>query len=104
MSNFDNGLTDADEERLAVLVEECGEILHIVGKILRHGYDGYDPTVHKNDQITNRNALEDEIGDLDVAVLMLQDADNIDKDNINRRMNYKKVAVKRWLHHSNPDL
>lgn len=38
-----NGLTPAEAERLAMLSEECGEVIQIIGKILRHGYDSYHP-------------------------------------------------------------
>ena len=37
MNNF-NQLTPAETERLAILAEECGEVIQAVGKILRHGY------------------------------------------------------------------
>ena len=32
-----NGLTPAEAERLALLMEECGEVVQIIGKVLRHG-------------------------------------------------------------------
>ena len=38
-----NGLTAAEAERLAMLAEEAGEIVQIVGKILRHGYESCHP-------------------------------------------------------------
>ena len=56
-----NGLTPAEAERLAMLAEEAGEVVQIVGKILRHGYDSYHPA---NPNVTNRELLDDEIGDL----------------------------------------
>ena len=42
MEHF-NKLTPAEAERLAMLAEECGEVVQIVGKILRHGYDSQHP-------------------------------------------------------------
>lgn len=41
---FNNGLTDAQEERLKMLAEEAGEIVQCCMKILRHGYNsvGYN--------------------------------------------------------------
>lgn len=32
-----NNLTPGEAERLAMLAEECGEVIQAVGKILRHG-------------------------------------------------------------------
>lgn len=61
-----NGLTPAEAERLAILAEEAGEIVQAVGKILRHGYESYNP--HGDRTVTNRMALERECGDI-AAVL-----------------------------------
>ncbi len=38
-----NGLTDAQAERLALLLEELGEAQQAIGKILRHGYESMSP-------------------------------------------------------------
>ena len=37
MEHF-NGLTPAEAKRLALLAEECGEVLQAIGKVLRHGF------------------------------------------------------------------
>lgn len=56
-----NQLTPAEAERLAMLAEECGEVIQIVGKILRHGYN----SCHPNDlTTTNRRLLEKEVMDV----------------------------------------
>jgi NTP pyrophosphatase (non-canonical NTP hydrolase) len=58
---FSNKLTDAQAERLAMLAEECGEVIQIVGKILRHGYNSF----HPNDPtVTNKQLLGRELTDL----------------------------------------
>jgi hypothetical protein len=66
---FSNGLTDAEVERLAILSEELGEAQQCIGKILRHGYESYNPVVNTN--LTNRRELEREIGDVQAAIDML---------------------------------
>lgn len=48
MSDFTNNLTAAEQERLAILAEEMGEALQIIGKIIRHGYESYNPTLVQN--------------------------------------------------------
>lgn len=40
-----NALTPAEAERLFYLLEKLGEAQQAIGKILRHGYESYDPTV-----------------------------------------------------------
>ena len=61
MTDHFNGLTPAQAERLAMLIEECGEVIHIAGKILRHGYDSYHPA---DRTVTNRELLGRELTDL----------------------------------------
>lgn len=68
MEHF-NKLTPAEAERLAMLAEEAGEIVQIVGKILRHGYDNHHPD---NPAVTNRKLLEKEINDLVTVITMME--------------------------------
>ena len=62
-----NGLTSAQAERLAMLAEECGEVIQVIGKILRHGYDSWHPdqaSTPPEYRFTNRKALGQELTDL----------------------------------------
>lgn len=73
MSDHFNKLTPAEAERLAMLAEECGEVIQIIGKILRHGYDNYHPA---DPNTTNRRLLEREVIDvLGVHLAMIQEGD-----------------------------
>ena len=60
-----NQLTPAEAERLAMLAEECGEVVQVVGKILRHGYDSYHPD---NPRVTNRDLLVKELRDVNAVL------------------------------------
>lgn len=85
MSEHFNRLTPAEHERLAYLMEECGEVVQIIGKILRHGYESRDPTKAtptfdpnrggqdgwRNTSPTNRELLARELGDVMRAMDML---------------------------------
>lgn len=63
-----NQLTDAEAERLALLLEECGEVIQVIGKIQRHGYDSQ----HRDyGNVPNRQLLEKELGDVLAAVDLL---------------------------------
>ena len=66
-----NKLTPAEAERLAMLAEECAEVIQVIGKILRHGYESYHPA---DPSQTNRDLLTHELSDL-YAVVELMDAD-----------------------------
>jgi len=61
MADHFNQLTPAEAERLAMLAEECAEVIQVVGKILRHGYESYHP---ETPDITNRELLGKELSDL----------------------------------------
>ena len=66
-----NRLTPAEAERLALLAEECGEVIHVVGKILRHGYASYHPDAVSTDN-DNRFLLEGELTDLFAVFEMMK--------------------------------
>ena len=42
MSNFSR-LSAGEVERLAILAEECGEVIQVVGKVLRFGFEPCPP-------------------------------------------------------------
>jgi hypothetical protein len=50
------GLTPGERERLAILSEECGEVVRAIGKIQRYGWESSSPFVVGGR--TNRMALE----------------------------------------------
>lgn len=94
MNNF-NQLTPAETERLAILAEECGEVIQAVGKILRHGYEGTHPHGGPN----NRQLLELECGDvLQILQLMYQNCD-LEKENILKRSISRRESIKVYTHH-----
>lgn len=92
--NFNN-LSNAETERLALLIEEMGESLQVVGKILRHGYESYHP---KKGNVNNQELLEKELGDTGAAIQRLVEAGDIDGENIIERA-MKKLESTGWLHH-----
>jgi hypothetical protein len=94
---FSNQLTAAEVERLAVLAEELGEAQQCIGKILRHGYESYNPVVDTG--MTNRRELERECGDILEAVQMLVNAQDVSAKGLAMRCTAKRESIKRWLHH-----
>ena len=59
-------------ERLALVAEECAEVIQIINKIIRHGYESY----HPNDpNITNRELLSKELSDLIAVATLLTDTE-----------------------------
>lgn len=81
-----NKLTNAQLERLAKLSEECGEVIQIVSKIIRHGYDSSHPD-YKN--IPNKALLEKELGDVLAMINMMFNANEINIHSVNLNSHIK---------------
>lgn len=94
---FTNRLTPAEDERLAMLLEELGESIQVIGKIQRHGYESFDPT--KADPPTNRHMLEKELGDVFAIVELLVTAGDLDGGRIRGRVYPKLRKLARYEHH-----
>ena len=90
-----NKLTEAEDERLALLLEECAESIKIVGKILRHGFENLHPVR----LLTNRELLRNELGDIFFAVRLMCDAGDLDIREIEAAATSKKERAKQYLHH-----
>lgn len=90
-----NKLTPTEAELLALLAEECGEVVQAIGKILRHGLDSWHPDSGMN----NRSTLEREMGDVRAAMILLCEAGLTAKDQVHRCADSKLERVGRYLHH-----
>lgn len=97
MSHY-NKLTPAEAERLALLAEECAEVIQVVGKILRHGYESYNPNDPR--ELTNRTLLADELGHVDAAVTKMHKAGDLAREDIAISAIHKLERVGRYLHHA----
>jgi hypothetical protein len=94
MEHF-NKLTPAEHERLTLLMEECGEVVQIIGKILRHGYESRHPNGGPN----NRFLLEKECGHIKHAMKLMCKSKDLEKQTIDDMAYLKADDVKRYLHH-----
>ena len=93
-------MTNAELERLGLLSEELGEAVQIIGKILRHGKESVNPD--GNNSKTNMDRLHEEIGDVLMAIQLMVKAGDLEQHTLDNRVNFKSIAVHRWLHHQ-PD-
>ena len=92
-----NDLSNEQLEALAILAEECGEVIQIVGKILRHGLDS-----NWHDDPTNRELLEQEIGDMLLAAGIVT-IKMLNEQSIKDRMDSKPEKLRKFLHYLNLD-
>jgi len=92
-----NDLCPAEVERLAILAEECAEVIQIVGKILRHGYKSTHPD--NEDGPNNREMLEGEIGHVLNAIKRMDESLDILASNAKKEQRRKAVKIEKYLHH-----
>lgn len=100
-----NGLTPAEQERLVMLAEECGEVIQAVTKVLRHGYESCNPFTQGVE--TNREHLLREIVDVSAMIGMigmdfpeLQKDSTTEFDQLIRKSLLKKLE---FAHHQDED-
>jgi len=77
-------------EILSITIEECSEIIQAISKIFRFGID----TSWQGE--TNREHLEEEIGDLKALILLLEENNVIDKNKVNEAAAAKIVKLQKW--------
>jgi len=99
-----NRLDDGEAERLALLLEELGEAQQAIGKILRHGYESYNPDLSTDTERgpSNRMMLETELGDVMAAMMIMEDAQDLNPLSISVRIGTKRKKVGKYLHHQGP--
>jgi NTP pyrophosphatase (non-canonical NTP hydrolase) len=99
---FSNQLTPAEDERLAFVIEEMAEVLQVIGKIQRHGYESRDPT--KADAPTNRVMLEKELGDVTTVIALLMASSDVSPARIRRRVPRKLAKLATYTHHNHEQI
>ena len=80
------------KEVMDILQEECAEVIQAVSKIRRFGIDNHKPGKPK----TNREHLEEELGDLYAMIDILQELDIVSWTNIERAAEAKREKLKTW--------
>jgi NTP pyrophosphatase (non-canonical NTP hydrolase) len=84
-----NDLTPSQAERLAMIAEECAEVIQVVGKTLRHRHDSYHPADPQ--AVPNHRLLESELLDLFAVHLAMIRAGDIRSPG-----DLEKSAADRW--------
>jgi NTP pyrophosphatase (non-canonical NTP hydrolase) len=80
------------KEALDILQEECAEVIQAVSKISRFGLDNLKPGKAK----TNREHLEEELGDLVAMIDILTRNGILDSANIEMAATAKIEKLKKW--------
>ena len=79
-------------EVLQILQEECAEVIQAVSKVQRFGLDNHHPERNK----TNKQELEEELGDLLAMIQILTDQNFLDKASIALATQAKTQKLKQY--------
>ena len=93
-------MTNAEIERLALLVEEAAEVQQIAMKILRHGYESYNP--FDEEKTPNRQLLNEELGHLEYAIGLMKSSYDVSTVEIEVSKSAKSNSVGQYLHFNTP--
>jgi NTP pyrophosphatase (non-canonical NTP hydrolase) len=85
-------MNNREREVMNILSEECAEVIQAVSKCHRFGLDNVKPGKPK----TNREHLEEELGDLLAMIDILQEMDVVSWTNIERAQEAKIEKLKKW--------
>ena len=81
-----------DQEILDITQEECAEVIQAISKIRRFGY----LSKHPSSTQTNRQHLEEEIGDLMCMVDLMREVGMIDWAEVIEHSDNKREKLRKW--------
>ena len=84
----------SSNEALYIIQEECGEVIQAISKILRFGWEAVNPVI-ESDQ-TNKEHLEEELGDLLAMVDIVISRYNLSDESIDSARLNKTEKLKIW--------
>ena len=85
-------MNSKEKEVMDILQEECAEVIQAVSKVSRFGIDNYKP----GKPLTNREHLEEELGDLLAMVDIMKEMDIISWGNLEVAKLAKIEKLKKW--------
>lgn len=84
-------MNDKDLEILSLLQEECAEVIQIISKIRRFGFESRNPYIA--DATDNRALLEHELGDVCLLIDVLIERRLVTKSFIDHRIENKRIKL-----------
>lgn len=84
--------SDAERERLVLLIEECSEVQKQACKILRFGWKD----IHPITKVDNKTILEEELGDLDAVIDLFHLNGEISISKISEAYQKKQEKLKKF--------
>ena len=83
---------DKEHEIMAITQEECAECIQVISKINRFGFT----SKHPEKLITNREHLEEEVGDLLAMIDLMLENNIVAWANVNKARRKKFEKLQKW--------
>lgn len=90
-------MNDQEREVMNILSEECAEVIQAISKCHRFGLDNVKPGKPK----TNRDHLEEEIGDLLAMIVILESLGVVTEAGLEASTKAKFEKLKKWSNITN---
>jgi NTP pyrophosphatase (non-canonical NTP hydrolase) len=85
-------MNDKQKEVMLIAQEECAEVIQAISKVFRFGMDDVHPTTNKS----NKDSLEEEVGDLMCMLELMQEHGIVNSINVLNANVRKRNKLKKW--------
>ena len=85
-------MDDKQKEVMLIAQEECAEVIQAISKVFRFGMDDVHPTTNKS----NRDSLEEEVGDLLCMIELMQQCGIVNPTNVLNANVSKRIKLMKW--------
>ena len=83
-------MNEKQKEVMLIAQEECAEVVQAISKCFRFGPDD------EYNGLTNKQRLEEEVGDLLCMIRLMMNQGMIDENNVNKASVQKQIKLERW--------
>ncbi len=85
-------MIEKQKEIMLIAQEECAEVVQAISKCFRFGFN----EKHPNESATNRQRLEEEVGDLLCMIQLMMDNRIIDRLAVDFAIDAKSEKIRKW--------
>jgi NTP pyrophosphatase (non-canonical NTP hydrolase) len=83
-------MNEVNKEIMLIAQEECAEVTQAISKVFRFGIDG------EHNGATNRERLEEEVGDLLCMIEMMMEKGILDRGVVDQAQFNKRAKLAKW--------
>lgn len=85
-------MSEVEKEVMLITQEECAEVIQAISKVFRFGMDDVHPTTNKS----NKDSLEEEVGDLMCMLQLMMEKGIIDETKVYTASVHKRIKLEKW--------